>query len=138
VGIGFYVDFNMSLVDFHEPQFDHFKNAPRGEIGRAIEKNIGIPILLAAKRQVGVDSGQLMNSIQLIHRRVGAYQELVIESENKIALLHHEGTRPHSITAGPKMLRFSSRGRTVYTHHVNHPGTRPNRYLTDNLYLAYV
>lgn len=132
------MEFSHTDVKFYEPVFDGFKNAPIGDIGMALEKYIGRPILLAAKRQVGVDSGKLMNSITLIHRRTGIYQDMIIGSDNKIALIHHEGTRPHSIDRYPKMLRFSSKGRMVYTHHVNHPGTRPNRYLSDNLYLAYI
>ena len=31
---------------------------------------------------------------------------------------------------------FASKGNVIYTTSVNHPGTKPNRYLTDNLYLA--
>ena len=34
-----------------------------------------------------------------------------------------------------EVLRFSSRGRIVYTRVVRHPGTKPNKYLADNLYL---
>jgi len=32
-----------------------------------------------------------------------------------------------------KMLKFQSRGRTVFAHVVMHPGTKANKYLSDNL-----
>lgn len=60
-----------------------------------------------------------------------------VGSMDPIALLHHEGTRPHVIL--PRIqtaLVFSMGGQTVVARRVNHPGTKPNRYLTDNLRLA--
>jgi hypothetical protein len=49
-------------------------------------------------------------------------------------LMHHQGTRPHIIVPRrAQTLRFYSRGRIVYSKLVHHPGTKPNRYLTDNL-----
>jgi hypothetical protein len=58
----------------------------------------------------------------------------VIGSDNRIALMHHQGTRPHIIMPRrAQTLRFYSRGRIVYSKLVHHPGTKPNRYLTDNL-----
>ena len=124
-------------VKFYEPEFDIFKNSPDGEIGEHLEK-IGQRIVTAAKRQVGKDTGDLMRSIHMIHSRVGLHQELWIGSENDIAYLHHEGARPHEIHArNHSYLRFTSKGRVVYTRKVNHPGTKPNRYLSDNLILVY-
>jgi hypothetical protein len=92
-------------------------------------------VVLAAKRQVGVDTGALKGSIRMLHTRNAAGQYLKIGSDNKIALLHHKGSRPHLITprAQHGMLRFHSGGRVIYSRQVMHPGTRPNRYLTDNL-----
>lgn len=128
----------VSKVKFYEPAFDQFKNAPRGEIGVNLEKKIGRPIVIAAKRQVGKDTNKLRDSIYLIHERVGMYQQIRIGSDDNIALIHHEGARPHEIRARQaQMLRFSSKGRMVYARSVQHPGTKPNRYLSDNLYLAY-
>lgn len=44
------------------------------------------------------------------------------------------GSRPHVITARTgKALRFVIAGRVVYTRRVQHPGTRPNPYLTRHL-----
>jgi hypothetical protein len=90
----------------------------------------------AAKRQVGVRTGRLRRSIhiEMTYRPVtSAY----IGSNVRYALLHHEGSRRHPIVAKPgRMLVFRSNGKRVYAKKVLHPGTRPNRYLTDNLLRA--
>jgi hypothetical protein len=97
---------------------------------------VGYKIMIAAKQQVGVDTGRLKNSIHMRHFRSGIGQMIEVGSPLKYALLHHEGTRPHLITPNrAQVLRFTSGSRVIYTHQVRHPGTRPNRYLTDNLYL---
>jgi hypothetical protein len=64
-------------------------------------------------------------------------QYVKIGSPLSYALLHHEGTRPHLIRPNPpnRVLRFVSKGTLVMTGLVRHPGTRPNRYLTDSLKL---
>lgn len=62
-----------------------------------------------------------------------------VGSEDKIALIHHEGTVPHVIRPRPanpwQMLFFwwDKVGGVVAARKVNHPGTRPNRFLTDSL-----
>jgi hypothetical protein len=64
---------------------------------------------------------------------------VTVGSEDPIALLHHEGTRPHVIVPrnAAYLVFWSDRaGRVIYTKRVMHPGTKPNRYLTDNLHLA--
>ena len=92
---------------------------------------------MAAQQQVGVDTEQLKQSLHMDYKRRAAGPEVWVGSDNDIALIHHHGSRPHAIEArGPKMLRYSSRGRIAYARSVQHPGTEPNRYLSDNLYLA--
>lgn len=127
-----------TLLSLDKGQLDFFLNDPSGDVGKELARR-GRAILLASKRQVGKDTGELERSIHMLHQRVGGIQQLWIGSDNKIALIHHEGSRPHAIEArGIDMLRFSSRGRMVYTRAVMHPGTKPNHYLSDNLSLAYV
>lgn len=61
---------------------------------------------------------------------------VLVGSEDPIALLHHEGTQPHRIVAtrAPFLVFWWEReGRMVVTKSVNHPGTAPNRYLTNAL-----
>ena len=117
---------------------DYELNNPMGSVGQHLKKR-GRLIMGLAKRQVGVDTGALKESIKMVHERVARGQQLKIGSSLGHALAHHEGTTPHVIT--PKeagFLRFSSGGRVIYTHKVNHPGTQPNRYLSDQLWVARI
>jgi len=61
-----------------------------------------------------------------------------VGSTHPIALLHHEGTAPHTIVPRrARILAFpDAMGQMVFTKMVHHPGTMPNRYLTDNIHLA--
>jgi Bacteriophage protein of unknown function (DUF646). len=99
--------------------------------------HIGRSIVTAARAQVGKDTGELARSIHYNIKRWGGLPEVEVGSEHPIAYIHHEGTRPHAIRArNAQFLRFSAKGRVVYDRTVMHPGTKPNRFLTDNLYLA--
>lgn len=95
-------------------------------------RKIGQQIQRAARRQVGVDTGRLRASI---HVRQGADirgQFVEVGSPLDHAYVHHEGQRPHTILPETgRYLRFQSGGRVVYTRRVEHPGTRPNHYLTE-------
>jgi hypothetical protein len=122
-------------VVFRPAEIDTLLNSPAGTVGRYLAA-VGHQIMIAAKQQVGVDTGRLKNSIHMRHFRSGVGQLIEVGSSLNYALLHHEGTRPHLITPNrAQVLRFSAGSRVIYTHQVKHPGTRPNRYLTDNLYL---
>lgn len=77
-----------------------------------------------------------------IQAKAGGGVEIVVGSDHPIALIHHEGTRPHLIMPRPERLAVNpdarlvfqtSSGQVVFARRVHHPGTRPNRYLTDNL-----
>lgn len=61
--------------------------------------------------------------------------QILIGSESPIALIHHNGTRAHTIVPKKaKMLAFSTTSKVVvFAKIVHHPGTKPNRFLTDNL-----
>jgi len=106
-----------------------------GPVGRDLHKR-GMKVLIGAKAQVGVKTGKLKASINMEHGLDIRGQYVKIGSNLRYARAHHEGTRPHVITPQrSQVLRFSSRGRVVYARSVLHPGTKPNRYLTDNLRL---
>ena len=124
-------------VVFNKPAMDEMLRNPSGMVGRYIAERAR-RIVIAAKMQAGVKTGRLKNSIHMRHMRGGpAGQYVMVGSNLHYALLHHEGTKPHIIVPNrATVLRFSSGGRVIYTHAVRHPGTRPNRYLTDNLYLV--
>lgn len=104
-----------------------------GLIGQYVHK-ITNRLVALAKAQVGVKTAKLQKSIKgNVSTGAGGISSMV-GSDNPIALMHHEGTRPHIITPRrAHTLRFASRGRIVYTKIVHHPGTKPNRFLTDNL-----
>jgi hypothetical protein len=62
-----------------------------------------------------------------------------VGSDHPIALIHHEGSRPHVILPRrAKALAFWPRGsnQLVFAKRVNHPGSKPNPYLRDSLHLA--
>jgi len=129
------ISFGKPLVIFRRGPLDNLLNSPRGEVGRYLFER-GTRVLVAAKSQVGVKTGRLKASINMRQYRSVGGQSLKIGSPLSYALIHHEGTRPHIITPDrAEFLRFSSRGRVVYTRVVRHPGTKPNKYLADNLYL---
>ena len=129
------LNFSGATVIFRRGPLDNLLNSPKGDVGRYLFQR-GTRILIAAKAQAGVKTGRLKASINMRQYRSVGGQSLKIGSPLSYALIHHEGTRPHIITPNrAEFLRFASRGRIVYTRIVRHPGTKPNKYLADNLYL---
>jgi hypothetical protein len=127
--------YKFSRLNLYRPILNAYLKTPAGPLWRTLQVRGRITLVLA-RRQVGVDTGALKRSITMSHKTTSYGQELKIGSENKIAYLHHEGTRPHLIT--PKnapQLVFMSKGRIIRTQLVRHPGTKPNRYLSDQLFV---
>lgn len=123
------------IVTIYKPVLDNFLNNPLGPVGKYMFAQ-ALKIQQAARAQVGVDTGKLKMSIHIRRERMMFGQKIEVGSPLNYALMHHEGTKPHVIMPSrAKVLRFSAGGRVIYTNKVNHPGTRPNRYLSDNLYL---
>lgn len=128
----------MAAVFKPNKNFDIFFNKAEGTVGKWLIKK-GLRVLAAAKRQVGVRTGALRASLHMRHYADPRGQYVRIGSSLRYAYIHHEGTKPHLITPKDKqVLRFYSRGVVVMTHLVRHPGTKPNRYLTDHLRSVYV
>lgn len=120
-------------INWYEAPLDRLLNQPGGDVGKYLAIK-GNEILASARTRVGVRTGRLRASLHMRHLRDARGQYLWIGSDVSYALDHHEGTKPHVITPKTgKVLRFVSRGRIVYAHSVNHPGTRANRYLSDAL-----
>jgi hypothetical protein len=94
----------------------------------------------AARRQAGLLYNRLKPSMTREWFVSGRPDMLSIRvgSNVKHALVHHEGAKPHVITARNNgVLRYvNKRGQVVFARSVMHPGHRANRYLTDNLPLA--
>jgi hypothetical protein len=109
---------------------------PAGTVGLHMKK-ISRKIVFAAKAQAGVRTGLLKFSIHGTQERTATGQLVKIGSNLPYALVHHEGSRPHMIRGrNGGMVRFTQSSRVVYSRAVMHPGTRPNKYLADNLWLA--
>lgn len=128
-------------IVWRQPQLHIFLNDPRGEVGEYLwDKSMWF--IIAAKRQVGTRTRELQSSITILDksgRRGG--QTWKIGSRMRYAYYHHEGTRPHMIQGKKKnqyrrrVLRFTQGGAVVFAHRVMHPGTRPNKFLSDNLHV---
>ena len=110
-----------------------FTASPRSPIYRDVNSR-GRRLEFLAKNQVGVRTTRLRES--MTSRTTVDARGIVntTGSNNKIALLHHQGSKPHPIyPKRAKTLRFVQNGRVRYAQRVYHPGTKPNKYLTDNL-----
>lgn len=111
---------------------------PRGDVGRTLKKRAD-RVVMAAKMQVGVQTGRLRRSIKTYdHIKTGStIQALKIGSSVYYGYWHHEGTRPGFYKR--KTIIASPRGgvRTMRHRHV-HKGTRPNRFLSDNVKYMYL
>jgi hypothetical protein len=124
----------MAKVYFY-PSMDYMLKSPSGDVGKYLHRK-GLLIKAAAQRQVGVQTGALRQSIHMRHLKDTRGQYVRIGSPLSYAYMHHEGTRPHLIKPkNSQVLRFYTKGQLVITHLVRHPGTKPNRYLSDNLKL---
>jgi hypothetical protein len=130
------IEVKLGRINWYPLPLDLLLKQPGGTLGRYLAKK-GRKVVIAAKAQAGVKTGQLKASIKILtHDRALYGQKMTIGSKVNHAYIHHQGTRPHVIMAKPgKHLRFTSRGRVVYARRVMHPGTKPNKYLADNLYL---
>jgi hypothetical protein len=123
-------------IVWNEPALFHLLQDPTGDVGRHMFSR-GVMISSAARAMVGKRTGALAASINISQSPTKTGQEMKIGSPLPYAYMHHEGTRPHIIRADSGgLLRFSSRGRVVYSRAVMHPGTKPNRYLSSFLYMV--
>lgn len=118
---------------WNKPVLWYELKSPVGPVGRYLFRR-GEAIRLAAMMQAGKRDGTLARSIFLQQESTLYGQKMTIGSNVSYAYYHHEGTRPHAIVAkGAQVLRFSKTGRVIYSRAVLHPGTRPNKFLADNL-----
>lgn len=79
-------------------------------------------------------TGELRNSLRVTQSRevTGRYTTgYDVTANTSYALFVHEGTRPHVIQGKPLLSFFwATTGRIMVLPKVNHPGTKPNRFLT--------
>ena len=91
----------------------------------------------------GPTAGRLKRSIKVYrHQRYTKGQTIRVGTSVPYAMYVHEGTRPHMIyPQNPGgALKFVPKGgtRVIITKRVKHPGSRPNRFLTDNVKYIYL
>jgi hypothetical protein len=122
-------------ITLDSKQINFLTKDPKGAVGKYLTKR-AIILKTRAKAQVGAKTGKLRSSIKWGYGIGALGPEIFVGSNLSYARLHHEGSRPHIITPNRrKKLKFSSKGVVIFAHRVKHPGTKPNRYLTDNLKL---
>jgi hypothetical protein len=117
--------------------YDYTFNSPFGPVGRHMS-NRGRAMVVGAKSMVNVRTGKLKNSI---HSRVGRTPGGPVLEVGTTGVSYatavHQGTPPRVIIPNSQsILRFSSGGRIIYSHKVDHPGTRANKFLTSQMYLV--
>lgn len=123
--------FKLSKIIIYKEQTFRILNTPNGKLWWALHRR-GEAIVRGAKRQVGVKTGALRDSIHMRHTGNQTGQYLWIGSKKNYAYIHHEGSRPHKIVAkNAPLLVFKSGTRLVRVPEVNHPGTRANHYLVN-------
>ena len=124
---------------------DEILRSPNGPVVRDMMRR-GEKLQTLAKQQVrlghvhgGGGYGNLRDSI--VKRLMSpsgsdGMPVMVVGSSHPIAMIHHEGTRPHMIRpVAKRALRFpgATSSGWVFSKWARHPGTSPNRYLTDNI-----
>lgn len=122
--------------------------SPEGVVGRHMIQK-GTEFQLAARRQAPRRTGCLQDSIVKRVENVDGQIAIRVVSDTtpcsptrtSYSLYVHEGTKPHIIRAvnAPKLVFFwpnGPRGAKTYAFkQINHPGTKPNRFFTDNLHI---
>lgn len=118
----------------HQKEWNHEFNSLNGMVADHMD-GIGTKGVNLAKWQVGYRTGALFRTLRHYSELgPGREVEVYVGSNAPHSLLHHEGTRPHTIRARrAQTLRYVQNGQVRYAKMVRHPGTAPNRYLTDNL-----
>jgi hypothetical protein len=133
------VDYGSVTVHIYDDKLRKFLNTPHSGDSRDLWKSMERAknaALRGARNQVGVKSGALRKSIRATHLGNATGQYVTIGSNKSYALAHHEGTKPHMIA--PRIpggtLIFSKGSRVIMTSMVRHPGTKPNKYLSNQIF----
>lgn len=107
-----------------------------GPVGRDLERRL-LTLQYRARGSVGTTygTGDLARDIEVRRRTVvDGLQGEVGSWHTDYAAAHHEGAKPHVILPRPdnpiQRLVFRVNGKLVFAKKVNHPGNRPNPFLT--------
>jgi hypothetical protein len=123
-------------VIIYKPILEFELTNPLGMTGRYMH-GLGTKIIRDAKAEVGVKSGALKRSIFMEHKSIPTKgQTIKIGSALSYAYYHHEGTNPHIIR--PKdyprgVLTFTKGFTVIRAKEVQHPGNKPNKFLSRQL-----
>lgn len=132
--IGQSLTYKLVSVNIYDAVLLSYLNTPAGPLWKKLDRRAD-RAQRGAKAKVGVKTGRLRASIYKRHLGNATGQYITIGSKVNYALMHHEGTRPHTITAKKgKALTFTKGAKVVRTPMVKHPGTRPNKFLSSQLY----
>jgi hypothetical protein len=126
-------DLNVPRAIIRGEALANYLRSPAGSVGRMM---IGLAerVQSGARAQVGKKSHNLEHSIVKRIEQSTTGILVLVGSSLSYALLHHEGTRPHEIRpVKASVLAFEINGQMVFASVVQHPGTKPNHYLTDPL-----
>lgn len=113
-------------------------HSQRGPVAAHI-RAIGRKTTVTAKLLAGVRTGNLKRSIKMTRdRSVPGEYAVLVGSDVRHALVHHQGARRHIITPrspGGVLVFNGKRGRVVTTR-VRHPGHKANKYLVNALRMS--
>jgi hypothetical protein len=130
LGLSFNLMYDLRNITINDSVLNFELNHPKGSVGRHLRK-IGLEILGGARAMVGVRSGNLRRSLHMRQGLRGRVQYVTVGSNLRYAEAHHEGTRAHRITPRDgRVMRFNVGGTVVYARRIDHPGTKPRKYLT--------
>jgi len=126
-------------IRFDPGEPDRFVTDPVGPVIRDLDRRM-TRVEFASRAQVGVRSGLLLSTI----RKQPGFTKTTVRVDLlaggrgvDYVMAHHDGTPPHEIRPNRrKALRFVVGGQVMFRTRVWHPGTKANRFLTDNLPLA--
>ncbi len=97
---------------------------------RNAAEEFGGQVYRVAVREAPVRTGALRRSLRTTTNLTFRGWAARVGSDLEYASFVHDGTRPHVIRPRrARALRFTIGGRVVFAARVNHPGTRPNRFL---------
>ena len=127
---------------------ERLTRGPGGPVWNMLERGFKTRFQPAARLQAPVKTGCLRASILArpieadplgLSMRVVSDTTPCSAERKSYSLFVHEGTAPHTITGNPLLAFMWPNGPDgpgpYFFRSVNHPGTKANRFLTDNLRL---
>jgi hypothetical protein len=121
---------SLGKFSFDEDGLYAVLQSPRGPVARYL-RFVGEQTTVISKTLAGVRTGRLKRSISMSTTRTLGKYTVVVGSDVRHALVHHQGAAPHVIRARRPGGLLVFRGRTglVRTPSVDHPGHAANPYL---------